>query len=189
MPHLNAAQAVHKPMGMVFIPEELICYCKRESLENRFVLLKSLQACLEERICLVLSDMTAFWLLKALVACLSRVKMCVRGSGTQTVRNATWAPFTAELSGTLNFQRCLPDPLFVYYCMISRLFLCSQHAAETRPVHTLTLQHKGNKAVFWWGVLLTELTDPYSFIYQVGVSVDPQLKVYHSVYFAAIHGC
>lgn len=189
MPHLNAAQAVHKPMGMVFIPEEhpvRVPLLLQEGIPWKQICIVEISSSLSWRAHLPRAFRydCAFWLLKALVACLSRVKMCVRGSGTQTVRNATWVPFTAELSGTLNFQRCLPDPLFVYYCMIPRLFLCSQHAAKTRPV-----QHKGNKAVFWWGVLLTELTDPHSFIFQVGLSVDPQLKVYYSVYFAAIRGC
>lgn len=94
---------------------QFLCYCTRESLESRFALLKSLQACLEE--CILPRafryDRT-FWLLIALVACLSQIKMCVRRSGTQTVRNATWAPFIAELSGTLNVQRCLPDPLCLH---------------------------------------------------------------------------
>lgn len=61
--------------------------------------------------------------------------------------------------------------LILFVCMIPRLLLRSQQAAETRPVHTLTLQHKGNKAVFRWGVLLTELTDPHSFIFRVVRSI------------------
>lgn len=116
MPHLNAAQAVHKPVWMVFIPEEhpvRFPLLRQEGIPWKQICIVEISSSLSWRAHLPRAFRydRAFWLLKAPVACLSLIKMCVRGSGTETVRNATWAPFTAELSGTLNFQRCLPDPL------------------------------------------------------------------------------